>query len=225
MLVSLKELKKKEKENRRKYILAAAQKLFLSKNYDDVLMNDIANEIGVNKATLYYYFKNKEALYFAVVLRGVRILVEMVKNKLKKGNTGFEKIVLIESANKDFSNKYPDCLRLLYSPESNKFDVDNVNSSKEYKEVMELLKELILLMSDSIQLGVDDGTIRQDVDPMEAAVLISLVSQSVSNMSCFYKDMLESRGINEQKFSIDLRSFIHHMLINKEADLIGPKSN
>lgn len=223
MLVSLKELKKKEKENRRKYILAAAQKLFLSKSYDDVLMNDIANEVEVNKATLYYYFKNKEALYFAVVLRGVRILVEIVQNEVKKGNTGFERIILIGSANKEFSNEYPDCLRLLYSPESNKFDVDNVNSSKEYKEVMELLKELILLMSDSIQLGVDDGTIRKDVDPMEAAVLISLVSQSVSNMSCLYKDMLESRGIDEQKFSRDLRGFIHHMLMNKEVDLIGPK--
>lgn len=221
--MSLKELKKKEKENRRKYILAAAQKLFLSKNYDDVLMNDIANEVEVNKATLYYYFKNKEALYFAVVLRGVRILVEIIQNEVKNGKTGFEKIMLIGSANEEFSNKYPDCFRLLYSPESNKFDVDNVNSSKEYKDVMELLKELILLMSDSIQLGIDDGTIRQDVDPMEAAVLISLVSQSVSNMSCLYKDMLESRGINEPKFSRDLRGFIHHMLMNKEVDLIKPK--
>jgi|WetSurMetagenome_2_1015567.scaffolds.fasta_scaffold102685_2 TetR/AcrR family transcriptional regulator len=225
MMVSIKELKKKEKENRRKYILDAAQNLFLSKSYDNVLMNDIANEVEVNKATIYYYFKNKEALYFAVVLRGVRILVEIVKNEVEKGNTGFEKIMQVGSANKQFSNEYPDCLRLLNSPELNKFDVDNLKSSKEYKEVVGLLKEIILLMSDSIQVGVDDGTIRQDVDPMEAAVLISLVSQSVSNMSCFYKDMLESRGIDEQKFSMDVREFIHHMLMNKEVDYARFKGN
>ncbi len=214
-MVSIQELKKKEREQRRNYIIDVAQELFLSKNYDKVAMNDIAKEIGVNKATLYNYFKNKDALYFAVVLRGVPSLVEMVKKEVEKGKTGFEKLMLIGNANKEFANKYPDCLRLLYSPESNKFDLDNVNNSEEYKAVITLLKELILIMSDSIQLGVDDGSIRQDVNPMEAAVLISLVFQSMSNMSCLYKDMLESCGINKGKFAMDVGSFIHHMLMNQ----------
>jgi len=213
--VSIQELKKKEREQRRNYITDVAQGLFLSNEYDNVSMNNIAEEVGVNKATLYNYFKNKEALYFAVVLRGTRILVEMVKKELKKESTGFEKIKLIGNANNMFFNEYPGCLKLLYSPESNKFDISNVNSSKEYKELMGLLKELMLLMSDAIQLGVDDGTIRDAVDPMEAAVLISIVSQGVFNMSCLYKDMLESRGIDDEKFFVDVKSFIHHMLMNK----------
>ena len=215
ILVSMEELKRKEREHRRNYIIDTAQKLFLSKSYDEVFMNDIANKVGVNKATLYNYFKNKEALYFAVVLRGTRILVEMVENELKKGSTGFEKIKLIGSANNKFSIEYPGCLNLLYSPESNKFDISNLSNSEDYKELMELLKELMLLTSDSIQLGVDDGTIRDDVNPMEAAVLISIISQGTFNMSYLYKDMLKSRGIGEDKFFVDVKSFVHHMLMNK----------
>jgi AcrR family transcriptional regulator len=210
--VSIKELKKKEREMKRNYIMESAQKLFLSKDYDEVSMNSIANEVGVNKATLYYYFKNKEALYFAIVLQCVQILVKMAKDEVKNGKTGYEKILLYGNAMNKFSIEYPCCLRLLYAPQSSKFDIDNMSSSDEYKEVMGLLKELMVIMRDSIQLGVDDGTIREDVNPMEAAVLMSLISQNMSNMSCMYKDMLQSEGISEQKFAMDVKGFIRYML-------------
>ena len=197
---------------KRNYIMESAQKLFASKDYDEVSMNRIAKEVGVNKATLYYYFKNKEALYFAIVLQGVQILVKMAKDEVKNGKTGYEKILLYGNAMNKFSIEYPGCLRLLYAPQSSKFDIDNITSSEEYKEVMGLLKELMVIMRDSIQLGVDDGTIREDVNPMEAAVFMSLISQNMSNMSCLYKDMLQSEGISEQKFAMDVKGFIRYML-------------
>jgi AcrR family transcriptional regulator len=212
--VSIKELKKKEKEMKRNYIMESAQKLFASKDYDEVSMNSIAKEVGVNKATLYYYFKNKEALYFAIVLQGVQILVKMAKDEVKNGKTGYEKILLYGNAMNKFSIEYPGCLRLLYAPQSSKFDIDNITSSEEYKEVMDILKELMVIMRDSIQLGVDDGTIREDVNPMEAAVFLSLISQNMSNISCLYKDMLQSEGISEQKFAMDVKGFIRYMLKN-----------
>lgn len=214
--MSIKELKIKEKEDRRKYILDIAQNLFIDKDYDNVSMNDIAHEVGVNKATLYNYFKNKEALYFAVVLRGVQILDEMIKKEVKKGDTGFEKFRLFGNANNEFYNKYPDFMGLLYLPQSNKFDINNINASEEYKEVMKILKELIFIMSDSIQFGVDDGTIRDDVNPVEAAILISLISQSMSNMSCLHRDILESRGSDEKQFYTYVKGIIHQMLMKKE---------
>jgi AcrR family transcriptional regulator len=210
--VSIKELKKKEKETKRNYIMESAQKLFLSKDYDEVSMNSIAKEVGVNKATLYYYFKNKEALYFAIVLQSVQVLVKMAREEIKKGNTGYEKILLYGNAMDKFSTEYPGCLKLLYAPQSSKFDMGNLNSSEEYKEVMGILKDLMFIMRDLIQSGIDDGTIREDVNPMEAAVLMSLISQSMSNMSCLYKNMLKSDGVSEQKFAMDVKGFMRYML-------------
>jgi AcrR family transcriptional regulator len=48
-------------------ILAAAQTLFLSQNYADVTMTEIAETAGVTKGALYHHFPSKEALYLAMM--------------------------------------------------------------------------------------------------------------------------------------------------------------
>lgn len=48
-------------------ILEAARKVFFQKGYGGARMQDIANEAGINKALLHYYFRNKETL-FGVIL-------------------------------------------------------------------------------------------------------------------------------------------------------------
>jgi AcrR family transcriptional regulator len=48
-------------------ILAAAQTLFLNKNYADVTMTEIAETAGVTKGALYHHFSSKEALYLAMM--------------------------------------------------------------------------------------------------------------------------------------------------------------
>ena len=48
-------------------ILKAAQKKFAEFGLAKTTMNDIASEIGMGKASLYYYFSCKESLYEAVI--------------------------------------------------------------------------------------------------------------------------------------------------------------
>jgi len=51
-----------EQENNRTRILQAAEKIFAEKGYDAARIDQIAADAGVNKALIYYYFKNKRAL-------------------------------------------------------------------------------------------------------------------------------------------------------------------
>jgi AcrR family transcriptional regulator len=51
-----------EQENNRNRILHAAEKIFAEKGYDAARIDQIAADAGVNKALIYYYFKNKRAL-------------------------------------------------------------------------------------------------------------------------------------------------------------------
>jgi len=51
-----------EQENNRERILQAAEKIFAEKGYDAARIDQIAADAGVNKALIYYYFKNKRAL-------------------------------------------------------------------------------------------------------------------------------------------------------------------
>ena len=156
--MSLAKWKEREREQRQNDIINAARKLLADRDFDEVSMDEIAREVGLGKSTLYLYFKNKESLYFAVVLRGIRIWAEMVKKEVKKGNTGLEKLILYGNANREFSNEYPDYFRLLYSPSSIKkqFDMDKMNSSEEFQEVRELFKEIMFIGIDSIQKGIDE---------------------------------------------------------------------
>jgi TetR/AcrR family transcriptional regulator len=44
-------------------ILAAAKKVFMSRGMAGARMQDIADEAGINKALLHYYFRNKQKLF------------------------------------------------------------------------------------------------------------------------------------------------------------------
>lgn len=49
-------------------ILGAARKVFIAKGMAGARMQDIANEAGINKALLHYYFRNKEKLFETIFL-------------------------------------------------------------------------------------------------------------------------------------------------------------
>ncbi len=48
-------------------ILEAAKKVFGRKGMDGARMQEIADEAGLNKALLHYYFRNKERLFQEVI--------------------------------------------------------------------------------------------------------------------------------------------------------------
>lgn len=55
------------KEERRNEILGAALEVFIEKGYDKASMDDIVRASGLSKGTLYWYFKNKEALFVDLI--------------------------------------------------------------------------------------------------------------------------------------------------------------
>ena len=50
----------KEAEERKNEILDVAERLFGEKGFDNTSTNDILEEIGIARGTLYYHFKSKE---------------------------------------------------------------------------------------------------------------------------------------------------------------------
>ena len=55
-------------------IFAAAARLFSSRGFDGVSMDDTARDAGVNKAMIYYHFADKLALYRAIVSDGLQAM-------------------------------------------------------------------------------------------------------------------------------------------------------
>ena len=50
-------------------ILDAAEDLFAEKGYSATSLGDVADKVGIRSPSLYNHFKNKEALYQAVLNR------------------------------------------------------------------------------------------------------------------------------------------------------------
>ena len=72
------------KVDRKTQILESAARLFSARRFDEVLMDEIAQDAGVAKGTLYSYFPDKEELYFAVVFYGVSKLNERLQDRVDK---------------------------------------------------------------------------------------------------------------------------------------------
>jgi AcrR family transcriptional regulator len=56
---------------RKEEILDVATRLFAERGYDGTSMNDVAERVGMRKASLFYHFTTKDALYEAVLDRVV----------------------------------------------------------------------------------------------------------------------------------------------------------
>jgi len=59
----------KSAEERKNEILDVAEQLFVEKGFDNTSTNDIINEIGIARGTLYYHFKSKEDILDTIVER------------------------------------------------------------------------------------------------------------------------------------------------------------
>src|SRR3954452_616752 len=73
-------------------ILNAAKKVFLTKGMDGARMQDIADEAGINKALLHYYFRSKDKLFEQIFLKVTTSFLPKIFLILKGEDTLFEKI-------------------------------------------------------------------------------------------------------------------------------------
>lgn len=69
----------KEAQERRNEILDVAERLFATKGFDNTSTNDILDEVGIARGTLYYHFKSKEDILDAMIGRISKRLVEKAK--------------------------------------------------------------------------------------------------------------------------------------------------
>lgn len=220
--MSIKALKEREKEQRREYIVDAAEKLFLSKGYDDVSMNDIADAAGMNKATLYLYFKSKESLFFSVVQRDVRMMESKFLQAIENKRTGIEKVAAIGQAFIEFSQTHPDHYRIFQYSLSGRFDWECCEEARACHKMTHMITSI---MHEVIRLGMKDSTIRQDMDPLEIAIFLMTATQNVVNLSPGFKADLESNGFSYRQYVEDAIRLLGQAIGGPAAGVISTQFN
>lgn len=81
-----------------KAILDAAKVVFLEKGFDGARMQHIADQAGLNKALIHYYFRNKEKLFDAIFQEAFQKFLPVVVENISADKPLIEKIdVFVET--------------------------------------------------------------------------------------------------------------------------------
>lgn len=203
------EKKLREKEERRNEIIDAAEKHFFSKSYDEVRMDDIAKDVKVNKALLYYYFKNKEALYFAIVLRAAKIFDGLIRERVRPEMAGLQKLREIGMALIDFALEYPGYYDVYFYSGSPRFHMYD----DEYgSDVKAMGWQTLQISLDAAREGIADGSVRKDLSPAQVAFFLSRASEGIVKASQYALSYLQSQGISREQFLKESIDMLEHAI-------------
>lgn len=78
----------KHPDKRKQDLIDAAERLFMTKGYQQTAISDIVREIDVAQGTFYYHFKSKVEILEEVAHKSVRSLVEGLRVVADAGDTG-----------------------------------------------------------------------------------------------------------------------------------------
>jgi len=79
--------------NKRNEILKAASECFAHYGYDKTSLDDIGRMVGLNKASLYYYYKSKDAIFMEVIYSEAEKHISKVLEDVKNVENCKEKIL------------------------------------------------------------------------------------------------------------------------------------
>lgn len=192
--------------NTEQKILLAATKIFSTKGMQGARMQEIADEAGINKALLHYYFRNKETLFKA----SFHILAEkMFKNIGELLSSDLELFEKIER----FVHVY---LALINeNPHIPMFILNELANSKE--ELATFFKKMPLNLKpfmNQIEKAVKNGLIRPIYPP---ELLINIVALSVFPFAAkpiINNIIVKNTGMDFEKFIENRKKTIPEFIIN-----------
>jgi len=85
-------MKKIKDDNTESLILEAAKSIFQTKGMDGARMQEIADEAGINKAMLHYYYRSKQLLFEAVFKHAFSLLAPQLSTILNDDSSIEEKV-------------------------------------------------------------------------------------------------------------------------------------
>lgn len=94
-------------QNTEERIVQAAEKVFIEKGMAGARMQQIADEAGINKALLHYYYRSKEKLFEIVFKTAAKIFIPNIITVFKGDDDFFTKIRLFVNNYLDVMERYP----------------------------------------------------------------------------------------------------------------------
>lgn len=150
------------KKEKMELLFEAATRRFGEDGYSESTMDSIAEEAGVSKGTLYYYFDSKEELF-----------LELLRNWLEKFDRYWDDLTDQSSPVEELTEFHKTMISTVEETASlGKLMLEFWANASRKKKIEELLNDMLAKYrrrtARLIEEGIEEGTFRQ-VDPWEAS--------------------------------------------------------
>ena len=178
--------KEREREARRKEILESATHLFSNRDFHEVTVEEIAQDVELSKGTLYLYFKNKDDLFFSIVVEKTQDLSRKLKEAVVSCdtfNTCLRNVVEIHC------RFFQDNVAFFKIMQSEKTRMSAESHYRLHEHVEEMFKTYMVILTDLVKKGQKQEVLRNG-DPLPLVKTL----RGILNSFIFYYVFTQSDG-------------------------------
>ncbi|WP_052702872.1 TetR/AcrR family transcriptional regulator [Paenibacillus beijingensis] len=167
-----------EQTNRdtRAHILNTAKRLFLNTGYHKVSMRMLAKEAGISTGPLYFHFKNKPEVFYAICCEGLELLNADVSRaaaaklphalRLREIFLAFQNFYIREPL-------YSQIIRVSFNP------LSGIEFNERQREALFAKKQAhMLTMKEVIREGIEKGEL-QNIDPSRFMLVLYTLGEGI----------------------------------------------
>ena len=172
-------------------------------------MNQIADLTELNKATLYLYFSNKDDLIDALVYEGLMMLERKFQEADQHSTSGLEQVLCLMKITFDFYKQYPIYFYTMNHQERRK-PGEHLNTPH---AIMgdEIAGRLFEKSRGSMQQGIEEGSIRKEINIHQVSILIYAhtygVMHTIYSKEDIYKDVLNMDPDSIEKSALEFMEY------------------
>jgi AcrR family transcriptional regulator len=198
-------------DNKKTEILDAAMQCLARYGAKKTTLDDIAHLIGLNKATLYYYYENKEAIFIDALDREAQQFINMVLERFKKNDSASAKLYTFLRAYYNYVRDRAEILEL-----NAQALVDNHAFIRKIQTRMR--EKNVDLMKGIIREGINKGEFRNINAGRVADILRNIFDLRLLEFFILYvdnghKNLDVNRLENDGKYMLEI--FLHGIRIDK----------
>ena len=174
-------------DERKTQIINAAEGVFTKKGFDEARMDDIADETGLSKGTLYLYFKSKDDLIIAILDRMFQREFKQLETLDQEGMSAIDAIrTLTDLLTKDILGM----IRLI--PIVYQFLALAFRNKYVQKALKKYVNRYLDVLTPIIQRGIDSGEFRQ-LDAREVAVAMGAIIEGTLLLWVYDKSIVDPK--------------------------------
>ena len=144
---------------RRSDLIKAAAKVFWEKGFRATTVNDVAQAVGIDRASLYYYVSGKEELFQEVIRDAVTENVVMAEEIVKRDADPADKpVALFVEIMTSYQRQYP-YIFIYIQEDMAQIASERTKWDKEIKALQHRFNDAVIGV---IQGGLDDGTFHKE---------------------------------------------------------------